>query len=521
MKKTIQLILAIAVLGTGCKKFLDINQNPNAPQTVTPNVVLSAALANTAVNAAEATAGSFVKINNWMGYWSRSGNFVPDVNTETYNIPNNYTDADWNAYYLNLNSYDYIEKTGHANNLPFYIAAAKTMKAFNFATLVDMYNDIPYSEAFDVENNVRPKYDDAQTIYNDLVSQLDSAIDYFEKAKDFYSVAPDVTLATDDQYDIMFGNGGTNSLAAAVARLTMWQKFANTEKLKLLVHQSEIPAQASFIQTEINKTIDIGYLAVGESAAVNPGYAASAGQQNPFYGTFFTLVGPSGAQTYFRANTYAVNFYESTGDVRQAYFYDGNTLTPGSNYDGDPASVPNSATSGIGPGVLKGNSQDQLILSDFESLFLQAEAAQRGWIPGSAQSFYESAVTQNFVYLYKDYDDVDNPVSNAKAYLSGHLLGVGPQKDVNWNATPDKLELILTQKWAAENSINWLEAYTDYRRTGFPTTEWLDISHAGTHIEPKIPIRLLYPQSEYNTNGSNVPALPNNAQFTEHIFWDK
>lgn len=521
MKKIFLFFLAAGITGTSCKKYLDINQNPNSPASVTPNVVLSAALNGTATNFAGATAGSFIKINNWMGYWSRSGNFVPDVNTETYNIPNNYTNADWAAYYLNLNSYDYIEKAGHDGNLPFYIGAAKTMKALNFAVLVDMYNNIPYSEAFDVINKVRPKYDDAQTIYNDLVNQLDSAIDYFENAKNYYTLVPEVILTTDDQYDIMFGNKGSNDVGTAAQRMAMWQKFANTEKLKLLIHQSQVSGQATFIHDEILKTESIGYLGVGESAKVNPGYQASGSQQNPFYGFFNTLTGPTNSQAFYRANTYAVNFYELTGDVRQAYFYTGNTLSPGSNYEGDPASLPNSATEGVGPALLKGNSQDQLILSDFESLFLQAEAAQRGWIAGDAQALYESAVAQNFVYLYKDYDNQDDPIADAAAYLSGDLLGVGPQEDVNWDATTNKIELIITQKWAAFNAINWLEAYTDYRRTGFPAKQWLDISHAPTHLQPKIPVRLLYPQTEYNSNSLNVPAMPDNAQFTEKIFWNK
>ena len=78
----------------------------------------------------------------------------------------------------------------------------------------------------------------------------------------------------------------------------------------------------------------------------------------------------------------------------------------------------------------------------------------------------------------------------------------------------------MTQKWAALNGIDWVAAYDDYRRTGFPTSDILGISHSGTHVQNEIPVRYLYPQSEYNTNASNIPAVTGNYQFTP-VFWDK
>jgi hypothetical protein len=60
------------------------------------------------------------------------------------------------------------------------------------------------------------------------------------------------------------------------------------------------------------------------------------------------------------------------------------------------------------------------------------------------------------------------------------------------------------------------EAYR-LQRLGIPD---LPISAAPTHVEPEIPIRYLYPQTEYNTNAANTPVLPTNAQFSDKIFWD-
>ncbi len=530
MKKTSILFIPLLLL-FGCKKsFLDINQNPNQPTTVTPNVVLSAALAGSAENVGT----DFLKVNNLMGYWSRSGNYVPDAQTESYNIPNDYTDADWADLYNTLNRYDYIEKQGQMNNLPFYIGVAKTMKAFHFSTLVDVYGDVPYTDAFNVKTSVQPKYDKGQDIYNDLIKQLDSAVSYFDKAKAAYTASgePSSVLTTDDQYDIMFGRGkGGSSASAASTRMDKWVAFANTLKLKLLLHEYKV-IDPGFRTAEIDSITanGRGFIGANQSASINPGYQLSTDKLNPFVGNFQTATGgPSNNAAYFRANNYAINFYINTGDERQVSFYTVlSGVTVGGNFEGDPQSVPNSNTSAIGGtygGTVKSPSQDQLIISDFESLFIQAEATERGWLPGgeaAARSLDSMAVTQNFIYLDPD-DDASADASDAAAYLNGDGLLSAPTdlQYVLWDDQPNKIKFIITQKWAALNGIDWVEAWTDYRRTGFPTSDVLDISHAPSHVQNKIPVRFLYPQSELNTNAANVPQLSTADLFNNPPFWAK
>jgi len=516
-KATTIIVILIGVMVGGCKKYLNVNQNQNQPTTVTPNVVLSAALVGTADNLGR----DYQNLTRWMAYWSRSGNYVPDVQTETYNLPNNYTDFEWGNVYATLNRFNYIEQTGRDAQAPFYVAVAKVMKAFHFSMLVDIYNDVPYKEAFNPQNSVQPKYDKGADIYNDLVKQVDSAIVLFDSAKSYYATAPTVTLKTDEQYDVLFGNAGGNGgtdAATASDRMDAWVRFSNTLLLKLLMHQSQVGAQQGLIATELAGIAanGRGFIGAGESAVINPGYQNSTAKINPFYATFFTVTASTTNVAYYRANTYAVNFYNSNNDPRLGYFYSAVNGGYAGNYDGDPAAVSNANTSAIGPGVLKGPGQDQLVLSDFESLFLQAEAAQRGWITGDPQTLFESAITQSFEYLYKDGTNQiptgATPDDDARTY---YTQGVA---DVDWTASPNKLHAILTQKWAALNGINQVEAWTDFRRTGIPA---LPISKAPTHIEPEIPVRYLYPQSELNTNGVNVPQLGANAQFSAKIFWNQ
>src|SRR5690606_479111 len=143
-----------------------------------------------------------------------------------------------------------------------------------------------------------------------------------------------------------------------------------------------------------------------------------------------------------------------------------------------------------------------------ESLFLQAEAIQRGWLSGSSQSAYEDAVTESFLWL-----DVEDAENEAADYLSQS------NSIVNWNTASNKINLIVMQKYLALAGINNFEAWVDYRRLGVPTD--LPLSLSPSRAGRGVPLRLLYPQEEYNYNNANVTAQGDiNAQ-TSPIFWDK
>lgn len=515
MKKIYVLFLTTAVMASGCKKFLDVNQNPNQPTAVTANVVLSAGLTGSAADKNT----DFLSVTRWMGYYSRAFNYVSDAPTESYNIPNSYQDNSFARLYSTLTRYNYIEQQGHKNNTPFYIGVAKVMKAVHFSTLVDCYGNVPYSKAFDVVNNQQPAYDDAKTIYASLIAGLDSAVIYFDQASTQYAL-PTTTaavLSTDDQYDLIFGRGkGGSSVGAAQSRMDNWVKFANSVKLELLMHEVNV-IPAATITAEVAKVDDRGYLGAGETASVNPGYQLSTDKISPFFANFNSTTGANNNFVYYQANTLFLNFTTATGDERQYGDYTSPFL---GNFDGDPQAV--SGTSSVGPGVLKSASQDALIMSDFESLFVQAEAAARGFLPGAdGDALLKQAIEQNYVYVVaqaegtgSDAGDAEVAIADADAYYEAGA----DNPLVGYNSTADHIQPIITQAWASYNGVNWIEAWTNYRRTGYPKPPTLTISAAPTHVKNAIPYRFLYPQTEQNTNAKNVPALPA-AQYTP-IFWD-
>ena len=511
MKKIFSIIaLSVLISMSGCKKdFLSLEENPNTPSTATPQFQLSGALvvsanlynANTGTTGAIslATSAYAQTVGIWMGYWTASGNYVPASSLNTNNFTNTSYQI-WTQLYLNLSNYAALDKKGTADpTLVYFSSISKIMKALEFQTLVDTYNNVPYSQAFKAPEVLFPPYDNGDVIYDDLMKQLDAAIAAIKAAP--------ASAINPGNSDVMFKGVMTN-----------WIKFANTIKLKLAIRQwNKFPAKQGALKTAVNATSADGFIDQTFQAAVNPGYTnddANGYKQNPFYVSYaFNATGAvSLPGDYYKANAYAISKLSNTNDPRLARFYAPatapvNPLIPFvGNIYGSTAPTNNPKTSGIGPGLLKGPTQNAVILSSAESLFLQSEASLYGILTGNAQVLYESGITASFTSLA-----VPNAATAASTYYAQ------PIANVSWAASADKLSAIINQKWTALNGYGNIEAYNEYRRTGFPS----DIPVSTQATQPTIPSRIFYPSTEVSNNGDNVKAQGTINQFTSKIFWAK
>jgi hypothetical protein len=481
---------AIALFAVvGCKKgTFDINSpNPNVPSTVPVQFSLSSAIKESAdlmYNGNE----NFMQY--WMGYWAVSGDYIPSNSVVLYQLNTDYFSANWDAAYLNLKNYDVIEAASITNASPNYEAVAKIMKAFVYQRIVDLYNNAPYTSALNGGTDNFPTYDKSADIYKSLIAKVDSAIDLIKGAG--------VGSAAPGSDDVLFGGD-----------MNMWLKFANTLKLKLLMRTTVNPIMD--IKGELGGLTADDFLGAGEDAAVNPGYQNVAGQQNPQWADFgFVPAGqPTTDNAYYRACTYVVDFYQNNNDPRDAYFF-----SPNTNGDikgrafGSTALEHNTEISGPdGQGILKSPSQDAVILPAFESLFLQAEAVQRGYLSGTASDLYSSAVTESFRLL-----GVSEYESAATTYISQ-----AANANTNFAYSSDKIKTIITQKWAALNAYDPLESFSDWRRLKIPAD--LPVSIYPGNTAPHVPYRLLYPSSEYNYNATNVNGEGTIDPLSSKIFW--
>lgn len=486
--KYINLLMVVLLLAS-CDEYLDVNTDPNNPSAVSPDLILPAAQKYTGeiISASDEGARRYQGLANLMMYnWSQSDGFNWYPDEFKYLVTTSFYDRIFEqSYYDALKSYHIL--TELEPEFDYYKAIGMIMKCYHFQLLVDTYGDVPYSEALLRGSNPTPVYDDAQTIYEDLIVQLTAAIDVIDNAANPISVGAD---------DGMFG-GNMND----------WKAFANTLKLRILTRQMSMTGRSAYIQTELDVIANEGSGFITDDAGVNPGYIQEEGKQNPFYNLYGWDAGgvANMSNNATCASDYVIAYLQNTNDPRIDYIYEEpatghlGVMQGLLDYDVIPGQFVPANVSNLGPGILKSPSQDAVIYTMAELYFNLAEAAFRGYsnIPGSAQANYEAGIQASFDYL---------GAGSASAYYSQPLINVG------WSVS-NSIEAIITQKWIATNSITAEQSWFDYSRTGYPNN--LPISDLATTTDR--PVRLMYPASEISSNGANVPTQPD--VFSTKIFW--
>jgi hypothetical protein len=503
------LLSSVAVLAAGCKKsWLDVNKNPNQlTGTISPSFIFTAALSTTVANEVDQNEiGSY-----WAGQWTQSSSYIFSATTFAYQFTNSNFNY-WDPIFNNLEDYQNVINNADAMDQPFLKGPAQVMKAYLFQKLVDMYGDVPYSEALKGIEKLFPKFDNQKAVYEALIPLLDTAI---------ANIKANAFTGAFSSADIALG-----------ASQTKWVKFANTLKLRILIRQDRIPGRDAYIVSNLQKIIaeGSGFLGAGQDVGVNPGYTAADTRQNPFYDRWGYSA--AGAQRslgrYPRPTKYLFDVLIAANDTfrlkRMAYAKGGeNPNNAGvstvpeivSNYVGVPYGAPSGytapSTSWIGPAVLtKGKFNLPLyLMTAAEAQFLLAEAAYKYGssvtFASSAQEYFELGIRESFRLLGVP----DAATKAATLYNSGIDM-------FSWTASPDKLKAIWMQKWLALVDYEGFEAWCEVRRTNWPP---IPLS-AGAPTSQKVPVRLFYPNTELGSNQANTPVQAATVVFDSRLFWD-
>lgn len=526
--KYITLALSVAVAFSSCNKALDINDNPNAATESTPELVLPQAIVRTSqIVPSYSTYGGRIMYFANAGGVSGWGSGFLDYNYSTSNEA-----GLWSSTYDNLMDYQYvINNTEGVAGLESFYHAAQILRAYNFANLVDTYNDIPYSEALQGNSNVYPKYDSAPEIYADLGTRLDAAVAYFKTAEN---------PATFNSSDVIFGGDETS-----------WAQFANTLKLKLIIKGQ---GKVTFATTTVDA---VGI--IEDDVIVNPTFTRIDGKQNPMwnlwaYSAAGNAVGTWGTQ--FIPTHFVLAFYDGykiSDDERAAVtFANGlsvpkNQLGVQNNPNPPTGLAPTSwvlrtsagtigANDYTGIGLIKGPSAGQPILLAAEANFLAAEAVVKGLMTGDAKAYFDQGIKASYLYLNKNESDEVASGVDEDAYFLNYVATNSTNNLVNFTlATTNeaKLGAIITQKYIAMNFLFGHEAWNEYRRTGYPSiinpvgnqpypnnrdnarNTFVSVGSVATTTD-RLPTRILYPNTEFAYNGANIPEVD---KFTSKIFW--
>lgn len=479
--------LALSTMGLlGCEKELDINNNLNLPTSVSPDLILPAGTANLAyvLGGQFQIAGGF-----WAGYWTQ--NLVQNQYKELdkYNINQTTYDTPFQTLFAGAQQdfQSVLNKAqGDSSN---YAAIAGLQQAFTYQLLSDAYDRVPFSQALQGSANLQPQYDQGPAIYDGVITLIDASV-----------AKINTSGIRVGRQDIVF-NGD----------MEKWRRFANTLKLRVFLRQAYARPAVAEAGVRALYTAGAQFLDGSENAQIGI-FNAGNKQGNPLFLSEVNT-GSNIKENIIASSTIIDYLQNTTLDSRIDQLFDKPSGAASGLYVGTrqgqagvPGASADALTTKSRPDLTKvlGASAPVIFISGAESKFLQAEAAVRGWAAGAdAKALYNEGITASFTRL-----GATIPTGFlTKATIDLDLAPTG-------EAAGSKLDRIITQKWVAMCGSQNFEAWTELRRTNFPSVYQFS---ASTSLLPGVlGNRFQYPATETQRNPNTPPLV-----LTEvPVWWD-
>ncbi|SHM09180.1 Starch-binding associating with outer membrane [Chitinophaga jiangningensis] len=483
----VTIAVSILILPVACS-LQDTNVNPNASTETSVSAVLTGA---------EVALGFNLGVNGGLianiYIQQASGANGDAASFDNYTSSPHYFNSTWRGFYVDvLDELQIVRRTAAAQKLPYYSGIARILSTYTFGTLTDLFGDIPYKDALSGNQVTNPAFDKQEDIYADLQLQLDSAIrELSVPATENFGALP----ATDD---VIYGGN-----------VERWKSLAYTLKARYAIHLSKLGSTAA-AQQVLNALYDGSrFRAIAENLAdAQVVFGSSTTNSNPFYQQNTNRPGWIGLGASF------VNLLNGNAVTDAATKPEGLLVDPRRAYFATPYPTGSSTYRGSAPGVsgafsvigsYYGTATSPVIISSYsEAKFLEAEARYRiNPQDPLVKTALEAAIRASFVRVINNASDPYATVEKQQAYIAANV------------ANPD-LKTIITQKYIA--LFLQPEAWTDYRRTGYPAIPLAQNATSAANPEGKIPRRIPYPQNEVSLN-RNTPE--GSGYQTPALWWDK
>ncbi|NML23550.1 SusD/RagB family nutrient-binding outer membrane lipoprotein [Pseudoflavitalea sp. G-6-1-2] len=499
--KILLTLITAGALAAGCqKKFNDYEANPNRPLTVPPNLLLTGVLSD--MNGDK----PWSNVSRWNQFDNCNYNYYGDQRYD-------WTGASLN--YLTLKNVVKMEeeaqKIGEEEKKA-YLAIGKFIRAWYFYRMTNLVGDLPMTEALKGMDNTRPKYDSQKEIFVQILKWLDEA------NNELAALTAGFNGNAKIDGDIYFNDK------------TSWRRAINTFRLRVLILLSNKTADADL-------KVKQDFAAVMADAVKYPLMRSNAENLQYIYNNFNkypsnpdnlgndatrynmsssylnTLVDLKDARAFVTAEpaTQQLNeFHKTPADI---------TAYVGAE-SGEELAVMSSKMSNVDTAAYSVRSRSRYyssytaepgtLIGYAELCFNIAEAINRGWITGNAETWYKNGIKASMTLYGIPVDAAGNiskiyPYGSPKAvtytipfdfeavyYVQGKVKYAGDNAD--------GLKQILTQKYLAFFQNSGWEAYFNWRRTGVPTFS----TGVGTGNSGRIPKRFRYPNSESTTNTDNL-----------------
>jgi hypothetical protein len=468
MKKLITytcLLLAITSV-TSCKKYLDVNNNPNAPTRPPLNGLLAKVTEQTALNVYRA--GDITA--NYVQYLASSNTASP---YDTYEP----IDAStlWTNLYDNMTDIYDMDKMGGEQKSTHHQGIARILMSVNLKIVHDLWGSAPYSTAFTNES-LTPAFDEAQTLHQKCITLLDEGIALLKQAN----------TGTEVSSDLDFIHGGDADA---------WIKTAYALKARLLNQLSKRP--------EYNADNVLGALANAYTASADDATVTAFDVRNPWaqqaYDNSRLLLAGWLSEYFINAmngTTYGIF------DPRLPLITD---MTKYNDYRGT-----RNGKGRIGSGIsgeetylilgkyYSSTNSPLVIISYDETKFIESEAALRKNDKPRAYNAYLDGIRANM-------NKMGVSAANRDAYVNDPTVSVGSA-----NIT---IDLIMKEKYKA-TFLN-PESWNDARRYNY---QYKNIQLPLNVVTSTFIRRLIYPAVEQSRNGANTPDIND---VTQKLWWDQ
>lgn len=519
--KIIGLFLVGILTLSSCNEGLEEkNINPNDPEIAPTYTIFNRAVRRVMDNSRDEWVGGRL-LYPWVQYTSQ----INYVEEDKYDYRLSNAQTSWNELYLAAQNFkqiiDFAEDPNTSvamsayGNLNNQIAASRVMLAYTFLNLVEEFGDVPYYsystadpdfEALQLSEDIlNPVYASQEKIYQDLLKELSEANDQFV-------LNEKVFVAGDGIYD---------------GDASKWKKFANSLRLRIANRVKDVLPSAV---DQMKDAVNDGVFSNNSDNAMLA-YGSSSLQANPFWASFFVE-----NRTDFAVNNQFVK------------------LLKGENGDFgyDPRLQQMVAPKGVGVAdAAVGNYTPSAKLSDYQGMpyGLPEDLLSANNKLENISFFSDYVLSPDHGEMLMEYAEVEFILSEMNGWSQANYeKGVRASME-RWNVSPSDIDAfvgklpaanakeVITQKYVAL-FMQPLEAWSEYRRTGYPDTDVLllpgettkDVNGTDYTFVPlrdinHVPYRLAYPDGEQSLNNVNrlkaASNYDNGDDISSKLWWMK
>ena len=474
MKTAYKFLIVFALIAgfTSCKKYLDINVNPNSPTTPPINGLLTRVTQTTPLNVFRVA-----NVTSYYVQYLASPN--PSSPTDVYEPID--VSTTWTNLYDNMTDIYDLQKIAAEQGATQYQGVAKVLLAMDLHLVHALWGAAPYSQAFSGQN-LAPAYDDATAIFQRCLTLLDEAIVHLQ-ATNSTRLIP---VATGSAVRVDLIHNGSSAA---------WIRTANALKARLL---NQLSKTSQYNTASIFSALSAAYTSTAHDAfitafavrnpwnqvAVNNAALVLDGWLSEHYVKAMdgSLWGVADPRLPLTASLTRLNDYRGTRNGK-------GRVGSGTNKDESYISL---------TGYYSSSNSPLFVITYEEMKFIEAEAAFRANDKPRAYAAYLEGIRANM-------NKMGVAAADRDAYVNHALISVGAN-----NLT---LEHIFREKYKAMflMPVTWDDARRyNYGYTGFQ----LPLNVVGSNYVR----RLVYPSVETSRNAANVPAVTN---VTQRLWWDQ